>query len=132
MCLCVSRADGQCSPLRCITLRSVTRVCHGAWEPKRSHVIPPSYRAAQHLPPLQPRSEIFSQRTDGEREGEPLLKCDPCRLSGEKSACCGPCCSPGLLSDSGTMGGVEREAVALMFCMCVCVHAALNICMSLG
>lgn len=44
VCLCVRRADGQCTlsvAVIRITCRSVTRVCHGAWEPKRSHVIPP-------------------------------------------------------------------------------------------
>lgn len=51
----------------------VTWVCHRAWEPKRSHVIPPgtAISSSQHLPHLQPAAawRSFSLRTLGERDG---------------------------------------------------------------
>lgn len=45
-CLCVRGADGQCAVSAVVismSCRGVTRACHGAWEPQRSHVIPPAH-----------------------------------------------------------------------------------------
>lgn len=63
-CICfVRREQMDTAAVVCVTCRSVTRVCHGAWEPKRSRVIPPLSGPSitlngRHLPPPQPHSSL--------------------------------------------------------------------------
>lgn len=65
----------------------------------------------------------FSQRTHGEREGE-LLQIWPMQaLRGEVSLF-GHFCSPSLLSDWGTIGGVEWVSGGCdVVCACVCTYS---------
>jgi len=78
--LCVRGADGHCTlsaVIICITCRSVTQACHGAWERKRSHVLPhspdlPLLWVAGICLVFNPTAawRFFSPRTPGEREGK--------------------------------------------------------------
>lgn len=88
-CVCVFVSGEQMDSaisLCCITCRSVTWACHGAWEPKKSHDTPPPSKSPppQDLPlvwvtgicliymySLQQLGAPFPLRTFGNREGAP-------------------------------------------------------------
>lgn len=153
VCLCVRRADGQCTlsgVVICITCRSVTRVCHRAWEPKRSHVNPPSglpiSLSGRHLPHQRPTAawRSFSLRTLGEREVEEverwrkrgrLLQIWLRQALGGEVGLLWPLLQPQpavwVWDNRGCGTGVWW---VVLFCMCLCASVCVshNACMSFG
>lgn len=87
---------------------------------------PPISLSGRHLPHLQPHSslEILLPKDPAKREGELLQIWLTRALGGElRPACCNHLCSPSLLSDFRTIGGVEWLSGGLgVICLCVCVH----------